>query len=284
MRKFFLFYFLFCFAVYGEVQVALTFDDFPMSSSPLYTKEERVEIYLEKLDRLGIQTVFFCIGSQLDSNRCLELVDQHHQLLANHTQNHLHLSQISLAEFEREVLATKEMLKGYRSSRPWFRFPYLDYGDIRKLGGTQRKRVGAFKFLKKAEYQHGYITINTFDWHINSLVTEALEEGKEVDWERVKEVYLSLLEEWMDSYHSYWEGCLKRPFSHVLLLHQNDLNALFLEELVTMIQKKGWKIISPDVAFSAPIPLLDKFGHFLPKFKHPPTLSCDYINQALLNL
>jgi hypothetical protein len=39
----------------------------------------------------------------------------------------------------------------------------------------------------------------------------------------------------------------------VLLLHENDLAALFLEDLILLLKDKGWRIISPAEAYTDPI-------------------------------
>jgi peptidoglycan-N-acetylglucosamine deacetylase len=46
---------------------------------------------------------------------------------------------------------------------------------------------------------------------------------------------------------------LGRSPRHVLLLHENDLAALYLGDLVKRLRKTGWKIISPERAFQDPI-------------------------------
>jgi peptidoglycan-N-acetylglucosamine deacetylase len=38
-----------------------------------------------------------------------------------------------------------------------------------------------------------------------------------------------------------------------LLLHENDLAALFVGDLIQLLKGKGWKIISPEDAYADPI-------------------------------
>lgn len=40
------------------VEIVITFDDFPMASSVLYGKMERVDAYVSQLDVLGVEEVF----------------------------------------------------------------------------------------------------------------------------------------------------------------------------------------------------------------------------------
>ncbi len=48
-------------------------------------------------------------------------------------------------------------------------------------------------------------------------------------------------------------AALGRSPKHVLLLHENDLAALFVDSLIEFLRAKGWKIISPAEAYRDPI-------------------------------
>ena len=40
---------------------------------------------------------------------------------------------------------------------------------------------------------------------------------------------------------------------HMLLLHENDIAALFVGDLVAALRNDGWEIVSPEVAYADPI-------------------------------
>lgn len=284
MRVFLISFWLVLACSLGGVEIALTFDDFPMGKSLFLAKKERAQLFAEKLSELHIQAAFFCIGRQIaveEDVECVKIVDAEH-LLANHSFNHRHLSEMTLEEFEEELMKTEEVLVGFNNFRRWFRFPYLDYGDRKGSGGSDRKRCAAFLALRKAGYQHGYATINTFDWYVDGQLKKAAKEGKEIHWERLKEAYLSLLDEWMEIYNERWSKILHNNFVHVLLLHANDLNALFLEEIVQLIDSKEWEIVSPDKAFDSPIPYLSNFTNTQKGlFKGVSAVSTGHIDEVL---
>jgi peptidoglycan/xylan/chitin deacetylase (PgdA/CDA1 family) len=284
-----LFFLIFlCGALFGNeiltVEIALTFDDFPMGNSFFFEKQERAKIYAETLKELSIQAAFFCIGEQVecdDDAMCMQTVAGDH-LLANHSFRHLHLSELSLEGFEDELKKTETLLSHYSNYRKWFRFPYLDYGDRNALGGTDRKRCAAFLLLRQEGYQHGYVTINTFDWYVDGQLKKAAKEGKKIDWDQLKKAYLSLLDVWIDAYHKRWSGVLQKHFVHVLLLHSNDLNAFFLQDIVKMIRQKNWVIVTPEKAFQSPIPFLSYFVNTKKKiFKGVTELSTGYVDHVL---
>ena len=41
-----------------------------------------------------------------------------------------------------------------------------------------------------------------------------------------------------------------RPIKHTLLLHENDLNALYLGALIRQLKDENWRIISPEEAYT----------------------------------
>jgi hypothetical protein len=99
----------------------------------------------------------------------------------------------------------------------------------------------------------GYVTIDTYDWYMESLFQEALNTHKKVDFSKLRNTYVQVLTEAADFYDSIAQRVLKRSPRHVLLLHENDLAALYLDSLVKKLRLKGWKIISAESAYQDPI-------------------------------
>ena len=182
---------------------------------------------------------------------------------------------MSIGEFAHEIRSTEVLLQNYQTFQKWYRFPFLDFGERK---GNFLKRAQAFRTLKKLGYQHGHVTINTFDWHIDSQMQKALREGREVDYQALKGVYLALLEEWIDYYQREWGRFYKGKITHTLLLHANDLNTLFIEDIVELLKRKKWTIVSPERAFYGP---LQKLVNRVSLIKAPASLSCEKIDQAL---
>jgi len=267
-----------------KVQVVLSFDDFPMGKTALYGQKERVERYLEKLKAAGVKTAFFCIGSQSATKvgrECIALADQNH-CLANHSYHHLHLSEIPLTALKQEILDTEKLLSSCQNYHKWFRFPYLDYGNREALGGNEYKRALAFKLLKNMGYSHGYVSLNTFDWYLDHQLQKAVAKGVEIDWQQLKSAYLSLLNEWIDGYHAIWQQSYTKEFVHVLLFHQNDLNLLYLEDIIGMIEEKGWEIVTPESAFDPQTYELARFVSVKGGMSTtPPSLSLKHIDQVI---
>jgi len=54
-------------------------------------------------------------------------------------------------------------------------------------------------------------------------------------------------------YDNIAQKTLGRSPKHVLLLHENDMAALFIADLIEHIRLQGWKVISPQEAYEDPI-------------------------------
>lgn len=237
-------------------EIVVTLDDHPMPDSRLFSVNERVERYCRALERHACQAAFFCIGFEclkvLDLS-CLARLNHAGHYLANHSFKHKHLSSMSLDEFQEELKATEAVLHPFSQFRKWFRFPYLDYGNRGHLGGSKEKFLAACAILEKDGYREGFVTINTFDWHINYRLQEAARENKKVNYSKLRMAYMYLLNEWCNHYIAHYKNLFDKDITHVLLLHANDLNALFLEDILEMINEKGWKVVSPEQAFTDPL-------------------------------
>jgi peptidoglycan-N-acetylglucosamine deacetylase len=53
---------------------------------------------------------------------------------------------------------------------------------------------------------------------------------------------------------------LGRPIKHVLLLHMNYLNALYLDELLARLRSNGWSFVTVEEALTDPVYAL-KYDH-----------------------
>jgi hypothetical protein len=115
-------------------------------------------------------------------------------------------------------------------------------------GNTTMKRDLMRKHLDMKNYQNGYVTLDTQDWFMASLVNDSLKVGKKFNKEKLCLAYSDMILDTMVYYDTKAIEFLKRSPKHMLLLHENDLAALCLDSLITKIYLKGWKIISPDRA------------------------------------
>lgn len=107
--------------------------------------------------------------------------------------------------------------------------------------------------LKEKGYRNGAVTIDASDWYIAQRMVERLKKTPKAELSPYKEYYLKHIWGCAQYYDQLAKKVLGHEIKHTLLLHHNLLNALFLEDLLSMFEKKGWDIINPEIAFSDPI-------------------------------
>ena len=110
--------------------VALTFDDGPRRST--------TGKLLEGLARRGVHATFFLVGEMAEGNDALigDMAQQGHQI-GVHTYEHVWLTDLSAADFERQVGPTRELIRARGGAGSYFlRPPYggIDTGVEKRSG------------------------------------------------------------------------------------------------------------------------------------------------------
>ncbi len=140
-----------------------------------------------------------------------------------------------------------ELIKSYSRFTKLFRFPMLKEGD------TVERRDKLRVFLKERGYKMGYVTIDASDWYVDERLRERLKRDPKADLSGYRRFYLDHMWERAVYYNDLSRRALGRSVKHTLLIHHNLLNKLFLGNLLTMFERKGWKLIDASEAFTDPI-------------------------------
>jgi peptidoglycan/xylan/chitin deacetylase (PgdA/CDA1 family) len=233
--------------VYAALEISLSFDDAPMRNHAIYTGTERTNKLIDILNKYKIQTVFYVISDNLDNddghNRMLKYAKAGHWI-ANHSQTHPNFDKLTIDEFKKNVINADKKIRTLPNFRPWFRFPMLCHGD------TQEKQEALQSYLKEIGYKNGYVTLDVQDWFMASIIDEGVKHGKILNTAHTCKAYSELIWDTIHFYDKKAIELLQRSPKHTLLLHENDLAALCLEDLIKKIQKENGTIISPDLAMT----------------------------------
>jgi peptidoglycan-N-acetylglucosamine deacetylase len=168
-------------------------------------------------------------------------------LLANHTHSHTPVRQIGLRQYLEDIKKADNILRTKSGFMPWFRYPFLDEGR------TIAHRDSIRTTMKELGLTNGYVTVDNYDWYLNRLYNNALKAGKKVDILALKSLYIDHIWKSILYYDDIAKKTLNRSPKHVLLLHENDLSAMFIGDLIKHIRSNNWKIISPTEAYTDPI-------------------------------
>ena len=85
---------------------------------------------------------------------------------------------------------------------------------------------------------------------LNSLIGKNKKSGNKVNMKALEKFYVDYIYDSVVFYDDLAKQAINRNHKHVLLLHANDLNALYLDKIILRLKKEGWKIISPVEALS----------------------------------
>ncbi|WP_417471238.1 polysaccharide deacetylase family protein [Maricaulis sp.] len=236
-------------------RIALSFDDAPRGAGPAFSGYERAAALLQTLrDADAPPVVFFVQTSGLQSEAGRARIARYGEaghLIANHSESHLWLSRTDTAAYIADIDQAEARLQGLPNRRPWFRFPYLDEGTPRE------KRDAVRAALAGRGLRNGYVTVDNYDWYIESLWQRAVRDGRVVDRAALGAAYVDMLIGAIEFYDARAVDALGRSPDHVILLHENDLAALFVGDLIAALRARGWTLISPDEAYADPIAAIE---------------------------
>lgn len=251
MKTFILVLFAFTITTHAR-EVSLSFDDCPRKTDKLFTGMERAKKLVEELKKADVkQVAFFCnspFKAKDGTERLKYFADAGH-IIANHSLNHDDLNTTDTELYNKRIGLAHEELKDFPNFRKWYRFPFL------REGKTPEKVDGVRKYLAKHGYKNAYVTIDNGDWYMDHLFVKAVNAGKKFDKEKLCATYKGMMADEADFYDNMSVKALGRSVKHVFLLHETDLNALCIGDLVAELRARKWTIITPEESYTDPIAL-----------------------------
>jgi peptidoglycan/xylan/chitin deacetylase (PgdA/CDA1 family) len=236
-------------------RIALTFDDIPRAPGAFLTQEERTKRLIAALKKAGVRQGAFFVnpGFLADPERSggearIKAYVAAGHVLANHSFSHPQLGVTSADDYLADIDRAEAWLKGRKGRRPWFRFPYLHEGGTDKL-----KRDAIRAGLEDRGLQNGYVTVDASDWNMERQAIEARKAGKKIDMAALRDLYVQSHVDAAEFYDRLARQTLGRSPAHVLLLHETDLAAIYIDDLVAALRRAGWTIVTADEAFADPI-------------------------------
>lgn len=245
------FFFLFGIIELRAKEISLSFDDAPRDGSQYFSGIQRTKALLKSLNDAKVRRVAFYLNPvRMNNSEGVDRVKSYAlagHVLGNHSYDHPNLKEVGAEAFVENIHRAHLQIRDLNGFKPWFRYPFLSKGK------TIEENQKVSSALDKMNYKDACITIDNFDWYMDSLFQKALKEKKKINFEKLKAAYVDILLDSINFYDSLAIKVVGRSPKHVLLLHENDLNALFLPNLVQALKEQGWKIISPEEAYSDPI-------------------------------
>lgn len=164
-------------------------------------------------------------------------------IIANHSHTHPNFNETSGQDYIDDFKKADILLSRLPNFERWFRFPYLREGD------QSIKRDGMRKSLAETGYTNAYITLNNYDFYMDDQFQREIKKNSKLDLAKLRSFYVSTLLSAVEYYNGMAMKHLGRSPKHVILLHETDLNALFIADFVSALEASGWKVISPREAY-----------------------------------
>ncbi len=182
--------------------------------------------------------------------------------LGNHTYSHADFDS-SIDSFEREIVRGEmtigPLLRSVSRKPIFFRFPYNHRGD------TREKHDAMATLLAARGYRHAPCTIDNSDYEFNKAYILALERHDSGTAERLRASYLAYTRAEIDWYSKLDKQVFGYEVPHVMLLHDNQLNADTAEAIITLFEQRGYRFVTlakalEDRAYATPETYITKFG------------------------
>lgn len=233
-------------------RIALSFDDVPRGEGPYFNSDERTRLIINGLQKAGVeQAAFFLnpgrIAKRPGAEARINAYVAAGHVIANHTNTHPRLTDTSVGDYLADLDAAADWLKGREGYRPWFRYPFLDEGRSDTV-----KRDSVREALAARRLTNAYVTVDASDWFYEHALGEAERERTSINPPAMRDLYVEVHVEAAEFYASLAQDATGRSPAHIMLLHETDLAALFIADMVEVLKAKGWTIITNDEAYADP--------------------------------
>jgi peptidoglycan/xylan/chitin deacetylase (PgdA/CDA1 family) len=255
-------------------KMAVTFDDLPYAATGeapyLPNAQHATTEILRTLQAHRVPVVAFVnevklqVNGEVDARIALlqQWVDAG-ALLGNHTYSHPDLNNLTVEQFEDEIVKGEVVLRRLMQSRQpyqlYFRHPFTHTGD------TQAKKEAIENFLAARGYKVTPHTIENSDYIFNPVYVRALRNKDEALAKRLRAAYLDFTVAATEFAEHISPQIFGREIPQTFLLHANDLNADCLEEMLQRFQARGYQFVSlaeamADPAYQTKDTYIAKFG------------------------
>ncbi len=245
--------------VFAQTQqrtIAITIDDLPVVSTrgDLKNRQKITKNILKHLKDAKVPAIGFVNENKLyaGDKRLEKQIDLLRMWvnagfeLGNHTFSHRSLNQIELGDYQADILKgetiTKELLARKGKSIRFFRHPYL------QTGRSLEVKAGLDAFLAKHGYTIAPISVDNADYIFSRAYDIAFDKGDKALMKKVGDAYGPYMESKLD----YWERqstkLFGREVSQTLLIHANFINSDYLDDLIAMFFRRGYKVVDLETA------------------------------------
>jgi peptidoglycan/xylan/chitin deacetylase (PgdA/CDA1 family) len=233
--------------------VAVTFDDLPATHGDYETMSDTTKRLLASITSNKVPAIGFVNEGKLfhpgEIDRRTELLRMWLDAgleLGNHTFSHVYIDQVPISKYQEEVIrgetVTRMLLNQRGRKLRYFRHTQL------RTGPTPEYKALLDRFLAERGYRVAPVTIDNQDFMFADIYSRAKARGDRETMKRVGAAYVPYMEKVIAFFEKLSSDFLGYEVKQVLLLHANELNADYFDDLVRMMRNRGYAFITLDDA------------------------------------
>jgi peptidoglycan-N-acetylglucosamine deacetylase len=237
-------------------KVAITFDDLPLNGElpPGVTRVEIARETLAVLKKRHVPPVYgFINAKKLEGNRDAAealKVWAAAEPFGNHTYSHMDLNENPAEAFERDIEEnepTLELLAAKDANWHWLRYPFLREGD------TVEKRRAVRAYVEAHDYRVAQVTLDWEDYMWNSAYARcvAKNDTESIAW--LRSSYLITATAYMDLGCDLAKLVYGHDINHVLLLHLGAFSSTILPDVLNLLERDNFQLVTLEEAESDPV-------------------------------
>lgn len=242
--------------------VAITFDDLPATHGDYETMSDTTKRLLQSITSNKVPAVGFVKEQKLyrpgEMDRRVALLQMWLDAgleLGNHTFSHVYIDQVPFTKYQEEVIRG-ETITRMLLDRQGRKLRYFRHTQLR-TGPTAEYKQALDRFLADRGYTIAPVTIDNQDFMFADIYSRAKARADRETMKRVGAAYVPYMEQIFDFFEKLSADFLGYEVKQVLLLHANELNADYFDELVRMMRRRGYSFVTleealRDKAYSLP--------------------------------
>jgi peptidoglycan/xylan/chitin deacetylase (PgdA/CDA1 family) len=239
-------------AAYGGREVAITIDDLPrggdgVTDAALTLQMTRKLLEPFRRDRIPVTGfVHECLRPEVLQD-ALNLWKAAGADLGNHTCSHSDLNSVPLEAYKADILKGEKVTSTILGRRPrYFRHPFLHAG---KEAETKRSIAS---FLNDQGYTIAPVTLDNSDYMFAAVYAKAQQRNDTSLAYRMRATYLSYMDSIFDFFEKRSVEVAGHEIRQILLIHASQLNADAMPDLLAMMKRRRYTIVTLERALEDP--------------------------------
>ncbi|UCD18238.1 MAG: polysaccharide deacetylase family protein [Candidatus Zixiibacteriota bacterium] len=231
-------------------KICITFDILPAERN--YEQADRVEInkgILAALAKHDARATGFVVGDNIESDWSILVawLEAGHTL-GFHTFSGQDIEGVPARVFNGDIIkgqkAIEDILQSYKQKSRYFRFPYLHYGSTKEI------KDAVADFLAESKITVAHATIITEDFVYNLSLEKLIRRNDSLEFKALRDEYIAHLLERVARAETLADRIMHRQVRQILQLRANRLSSMFLDDILSTLEDKGYSFISLKTALN----------------------------------